>query len=111
MPDLFDLLDQPTPVERLPAQRHSPTSVAAAGRAEPAAATQRRAVLDYIRGRGAEGATDEEVQTALGMNPSTQRPRRIELVGSGHVRDSGRQRQTRSGRNAVVWESTSTNGG
>lgn len=104
MHDLFDGLDPPTPVERLPAQRHSPTSVAAAERAEPAAAaTQRRAVLDFLRGRGADGATDEEIQVALSLNPSGERPRRIELVRGGFVRDSGTTRPTRSGCKAVVW--------
>lgn len=111
MPDLFDCLDPPTPVERLPAQRHSPTSVAAAERAEPAAATQRRAVLDFLRGRGAEGATDEEIQVALGMVGNTQRPRRGELQKAGLIRDSGTTRPTRSGCKAVVWISEPTNGG
>jgi hypothetical protein len=50
------------------------------------------------------GGTDEELQDALGMNPNTQRPRRIELVERGLVRDSGRTRKTKSGRRATVWE-------
>lgn len=48
------------------------------------------------------GATDEEMQLALGMNPSTQRPRRIELVRRGLVVEDG-TRRTSSGRNASVW--------
>jgi len=54
-------------------------------------------------GSFAVGATDEEIQTWLGMNPSTQRPRRVELVKKGLVVDSGKTRQTRSGRKATVW--------
>lgn len=89
-----------------PAQRHSPTSVAAAERIEPDAATLRAAVLAFIRGRGDHGATDEEVQDGLVMNPSTERPRRRELQQAGMVRDSGRTRLTRSNRKAVVWMAT-----
>ena len=69
----------------------------------PASGTQRRWVLDWIRVQGEHGATDEEIQLGLGMNPSTQRPRRVELVEGGWVEDSGERRKTRSGRNAVVW--------
>jgi hypothetical protein len=35
------------------------------------------------------------------LNPNTQRPRRIELVVAGKVRDSG---ETASGRKATIWE-------
>ena len=69
----------------------------------PASGTQRRWVLDWIRVQGEHGATDEEIQLGLGMNPSTQRPRRVELVEGGWIEDSGKLRKTRSGRNAVVW--------
>ncbi len=99
--DLFD--DHLGSLHAAPAQRHSPTSVEAAQGIEPQAPTLRREVLDYLRGRGADGATDEEMQIALTMNPSTQRPRRIELVNGGLVRDSGRTRKTLARKNAVVW--------
>lgn len=54
------------------------------------------------------GLTDEQIQEALEMNPSTQRPRRIELLRESRIRDSGRRRPTRSGRKAVVWEVAAT---
>jgi hypothetical protein len=99
-PDSFQLglFDAPAP-----AQAHSPTSKAAARSIEPRTGTLRGFVLAYIRGAGMNGATDEEMQSALSMNPSTQRPRRIELVEAGFVYDSNRTRPTESGRNAVVW--------
>lgn len=84
-----------------PAQKHSATSVAAAHRVASAAAL-RAQVLEYLRER-VDGATDEEIQTALSMGGSTQRPRRVELVNRGLVHDSGRTRRTTSGRQAVVW--------
>lgn len=85
------------------AQAHSRTSRLAAEAIEPASATLRGQVLQYLRDQGHEGATDEEMQNMLGMNPSTQRPRRIELLKLGLICDSGRVRNTSSGRKAVVW--------
>jgi len=82
-------------------QSHSPTSREAAERIEPRANTLRRQVLDWMKITGS--ATDEQMQDGLQMNPSTQRPRRGELVASGHLRDSGRTALTRSGRRAVLW--------
>jgi hypothetical protein len=90
----------------IPAQRHSATSVEAAEAIEPKVGTLRRAVLQFIRQRGSDGATDEEIQLALNWNPSTQRPRRVELCNLGLVRDSGRTRLTKAGRKAVVWIAT-----
>jgi hypothetical protein len=49
-----------------------------------------------------EGLTDEEMQTRLGMNPSTQRPRRGELADAGLIVRCG-VRKTASNRNADVW--------
>jgi hypothetical protein len=95
---MFTQLELPAP-----AQRHSATSVEAAEAIEPKAATLRGQVLSYLKGCGASGATDEEIQAALELNPSTQRPRRIELCNLGLVRDSGRTRLTKAGRKAVVW--------
>ena len=89
--------------DRLPAQMHSPTSIAAAEAVEPNAGTQRAKVLARLRWI-AQGLTDEELQEQIPMAASTERPRRIELVQRGLVRDSGRTRKTRSGRQAVVWE-------
>jgi len=85
------------------AQAHSPTSVAAEKAIRPALNFLERKVLEFFQARGQEGATDEEVQDGTGLGGSTQRPRRTSLVERGLVRDSGRTRKTRSGRQAVVW--------
>lgn len=100
---LFDPDPLTAPFDDAPAQRHSPTSVAAAEQVKPIAETQRRLVLSILQMAGERGLTDDEIQAATGMNPSGARPRRIELVRAGLVRDSGRTRKTRSGREAVVW--------
>jgi hypothetical protein len=73
------------------------------------AKTDRVAVLDYITSRGAEGATDEEIQGALKLSPNTERPRRIELVEQGAVEKSGIWRFTSSNRKAAVWVATGRN--
>lgn len=86
---------------RRAAQVHSDTSMAAAVAAVPAAKTQRHAVWTALLAAGP--MTDEQIQHALSMNPSTERPRRVELVRSGLVRDSGQRAKTSSGRLATVW--------
>lgn len=87
----------------LPFVRTSDTSVAAAEARADAAPTLRGAVFAYLSRRGRDGATDEQAQRAIPMNPNTYRPRRIELVRLGLVLDSGRTRPASSGRASVVW--------
>ena len=86
-----------------PYQKHSPTSKAAAHAIEPKSHTLRRKVLDFIKVAPRYGATDEEIQIALEMEGSTERPRRIELLEQGLIKDSGKTRETRKGRQATVW--------
>jgi hypothetical protein len=93
----WSLFDDP------PYQPHSETSREAAEAIEPDTATLRGVVLAYIRRQGQRGATDDEMQVALGMNPSTQRPRRVELWDAGFVERTNMTRITRGGRQASVW--------
>jgi len=88
---------------RAPAVRGSITSAQAADSLGPATlnAMQRR-VLELLQATP-EGLTDEEMARRLAMNPSTQRPRRIELARRGLVVTCG-TRRTASGRNADVWK-------
>ena len=85
-----------------PAQQHSRTSMAAADSLDTDTlnALQRR-VLEFLQARP-EGATDEQIASGLGLNPSTARPRRIELQRRGLVVEAG-TRKTASGRNAITW--------
>ena len=88
--------------QRAPAQQHSLTSMRAADSLDAKALTRlHRLVLDFLRGRP-DGATDEEIASGLGLNPSTERPRRIELARRGLVIEAG-TRKTASKRNATVW--------
>lgn len=85
-----------------PSVRGSVTSAAAADSMDRSTLNRlQRLIYDYLRDCP-DGATDEEIAHACGMNPSTARPRRIELARRGLVIEAG-TRKTASGRNAVVW--------
>jgi hypothetical protein len=85
----------------LPYQPHSETSRQAAEDAVALVPNARQRVFNLIH--QSNGLTDEEVCDRLSMNPSTERPRRIELERAGLVRDSGNQRPNLSGSLAVIW--------
>ena len=85
-----------------PSVRDSRTSAQAADGIRSGSARLRQQVLDLLRASPG-GLTDEELQQRLEMNPSTERPRRVELVNLGLVADSGRTGRTASGRSAVLW--------
>lgn len=78
----------------------------AAERTKVNANRDRQKVLAFLRGRGAQGATDQEMQMELEMSGNTQRPRRGELVASGHVAPASFTRTTISGCKATVWLAT-----
>lgn len=79
------------------------TSREAAEEARKHAAKKRARVRAFIEQCGERGATDDEIETALGYPHQTASARRRELVLLGLVRDSGRRRSTRNGRQAHVW--------
>ena len=95
--------DLPLFTQRAPSVNGSITSAKAADSLGPATlnAMQRR-VLELLQATP-DGLTDEEMQRLLEMNPSTQRPRRIELARRGLVVEAG-TRRTASGRMATVWK-------
>jgi hypothetical protein len=94
--------DMPLFAQRAPAVRGSVTSAQAADSLGPATLNAlQRQVLALLQATPG-GLTDEEMQHRLGMNPSTQRPRRIELARRGLVVEAG-TRKTASGRMATVW--------
>ena len=87
--------------------RNSPTSMAAAASVVNPG-TKRLAVLQFIGSRGPQGATDDEIQVGLGMSPSTERPRRIELFEMRQIARTTRTRSTRTGRQAAVYVTITT---
>lgn len=79
------------------------TSLAAALSVLPSAQAVRARIYHHIETLGEEGATDNEVERALGLRHQTASARRRELVQRGFVYDTGDRRRTDSGRKAKVW--------
>lgn len=80
------------------------TSYMAALSVEQTADRLRAKVLNHIIDQGENGATDQEIQTALSMPSNSEGPRRWELSTKlGMVVDSGKRRLTRAGVRAIVW--------
>lgn len=96
--NVYDLFDGRPPSEPVD------TSMMAALEALPNVGKQHRAVLHILHRRGSNGATDDELEVALQLSHQAVSARRRELVLKGLVRDSGRRRATRRGRQATVWE-------
>ena len=65
--------------------------------------TLREEVYDVIEARRAYGATDDEIEEALGKRHQTVSARRRELFLLGSIVEQGGRRKTRSGRTAKVW--------
>ena len=84
---------QPDLFSEPPAQRHSPTSVAAAEQIKPTRKSLAQSVYLFILNCGP--VTDEQIASALDMNPSTARPRRVELVRAGRIESVGPPRRHR----------------
>ena len=68
---------------------------------QPRVGTLREKVLSYIRRKGTEGATREEIELGLCMGGSTVRPRVKELMAAGLIEVRG-QRKTKSGLAAEI---------
>jgi len=86
---------------------HPETAKLSQVKTKPISGKARKMVYEYLRLCKQRGATDEEIQKGCDLNPSTERPRRIELVEMGLAEPSGMTRKTSSNRNAIVWTATS----
>jgi hypothetical protein len=86
-------------------QAHSDTSRAAATQIKREKCAQlRRAILQYVRRMGADGATDHDLYRAFPAYPcETVRVRRIELCQRRALVDSCRRRPSPAGRASVAW--------
>lgn len=84
-----------------PVKSHSPTSIDAGLEIRPRASRLRELVYRAIA-ITPEGLTDAEIEYVTGLAGSTARPRRIELLREGRIRQEG-TRPTPSGRSAAVW--------
>lgn len=95
-------MNQPTLFDRAPK-----ASLEALQSVKPTRQAKLAAVFAVLRAAGDRGCTDDELYRALPhLKTDCVRPRRWELVKSGHAIDSGEQRQLSSGRKATVWRWT-----
>lgn len=101
--------DQPDKPPPKTPHNNTPTSRIAANLAKTFAASQQEQVFQAIEQAGANGLTDQEIETALGIAGNSVRPRRRKLVELGRVKESGNLRLTSSNSPAVVWISTQPN--
>lgn len=85
------------------------TSVAALNKAMPKRDSYRERVLRYMNDQQERGATDQEMQKALGMAGDTLRPTRLSLVRDKIITDSGQTRQNENGNECIVWVVSSFN--
>jgi hypothetical protein len=79
-----------------------PTSANAALNALPKSGSKRRRVYEYLKQTG--GATDEEIERALGISGNTVRPTRGSLVKDKFVYATDLERPTLAGNMAIVWK-------
>ncbi len=86
-----------------PYVKGSDTSEEAAESIKPSVSETEARVLAYIRGCGAFGVTDDQLEVAMGMRHQTASARRRGLVLKDLIYDAGERRKTRSGRKATVW--------
>ena len=105
---LFDH-DDPDKVPPKTPHNNMPTSRIAAKLATTFAASQQEQVFQAIEQAGANGLTDQEIESRLGIAGNSVRPRRRKLVELGRVKQSGNLRMTSSNSPAVVWIVTSLN--
>ena len=100
------------PTELLkPWQRHTPPSVHSSETSMDAAfsvkpGSGRARILDFLRRYPTKSWTDEGLADMLHMNPSSERPRRVELLEAGLIESCGTAK-TASGRTAQLWRATS----
>lgn len=95
-----DLFTYQTPVGR----NHPETSHQAADAIAPVAGKLQQAVYAFAVSRGDYGFTDAEMFDRWpDKAENSLRPRRIELVAAGWLKDSGQRRPNSRGRSCVVW--------
>jgi transcription initiation factor IIE alpha subunit len=85
------------------AHNAQPTSVAAAMKALPRTGSLRRKVYEYILKQGLRGATDQEIEKALGIEGNTVRPTRISLIKDGYIIWGGTFRKNHHNNDCLVY--------
>lgn len=63
----------------------------------------RRNIYTFVSSRGAEGATDQEMQEYFNKSGDTIRPTRKTLEKDGLLVDSNRTRKNAGGNDCIIW--------
>ena len=79
------------------------TSIEALEKFAPYQESARERVLQYLIDQQERGATDQEMQKALGISGDTLRPTRGALLKNNLIYDSGKTRQNDKGNSCIVW--------
>lgn len=88
---------------------HQETAQKAAKAIAVRSGTQRAAVLLHLledHQAGLIGSCDELISAVTGLGPSSERPRRVELVNMGLVEPTGKTVRTSTGYEAMTWRIT-----
>jgi hypothetical protein len=67
--------------------------------------SNRAKVNQFIIDQMENGATDQEIQSALRMSGDTLRPTRLSLLKDGLIYESGKLRKNANGNECIVWVS------
>ncbi len=86
-----------------PGHRGVETSVAAADELAPKLGRLQAMVSGAIRGAGENGLTADECCDVLELDRWTVQPRTSELKVKGLIKDSGKRRKNKTGKQAIVW--------
>lgn len=86
-----------------PGHRGVDTSIAAANDLVAKLGRLQRLAELTIREAGEEGMTADELAARLNLERWSIQPRTTELSRKGIVRDSGKRRSNRTGKQAIVW--------
>jgi hypothetical protein len=79
------------------------TSIEAEENSEHIRESASNRIYAFLKEQGTHGATDQELEDALGIPGNTERPSRLGLVKGGHVKATKRWRYTRAHFRAIVW--------
>lgn len=93
-------LDDPHTLTR---RDHGDTSHDAAAKVLGRTGSGRRRILTLL---GYGPLTDDELAAWANLSPNTVRPRRVELVQLGYVKDSGERAVNAHGNRCVLWQIT-----
>ncbi|HEX8447673.1 MAG TPA: hypothetical protein VF649_13795 [Sphingomonas sp.] len=94
---------EPDMYSSTPGHRGVDTSIEAADAIASVTARLQRAVLAWIRAKGADGATTVEIADGIKVDRASAQPRTSELRQLGLIDDSGRRRHNPNGKRAIVW--------